>query len=93
MSSVTERFLRYVSFDTMSDEASPTCPSTAKQKLLGAALVEEMKGRARVRGQEEAVDWELESGFSASCPWSSPAALSMIKAGGWSAGPSSVDIL
>ena len=43
MSSVTERFLRYVSFDTMSDEASPTCPSTAKQKLLGAAIVEEMK--------------------------------------------------
>ena len=43
MSSVTERFLRYVSFDTQSDEMSPTCPSTAKQKLMGAALVEEMK--------------------------------------------------
>lgn len=43
MSSVTERFLRYVSFDTQSDETSPTCPSTAKQKLLGAAIVEEMK--------------------------------------------------
>ena len=43
MQSVTERFLRYVSFDTMSDEFSETCPSTAKQKLLGAALVEEMK--------------------------------------------------
>ncbi len=43
MSSVVERFLRYVSFDTMSDENSETCPSTAKQKLLGAALVEEMK--------------------------------------------------
>jgi len=43
MSSVTERFLRYVSFDTMSDETSETCPSTAKQKLLGAAIVEEMK--------------------------------------------------
>ena len=43
MSSVTERFLKYVSFDTMSDENSPTCPSTAKQKLLGAAIVEEMK--------------------------------------------------
>ena len=43
MSSVTERFLKYVSFDTMSDEASATCPSTAKQKLLGAAIVEEMK--------------------------------------------------
>ena len=43
MSTVSERFLRYVSFDTMSDENSPTCPSTAKQKLLGAAIVEEMK--------------------------------------------------
>ena len=39
---VTERFLRYVSFDTASDELSETCPSTVKQKLLGAALVEEM---------------------------------------------------
>jgi len=39
---VTERFLRYVSFDTASDELSESCPSTAKQKLLGAALVEEM---------------------------------------------------
>ena len=43
MTTVTERFLRYVSFDTQSDEASETCPSTDKQKSLGAALVEEMK--------------------------------------------------
>lgn len=43
MKTVTERFLKYVSFDTMSDEFSETCPSTDKQKLLGAALVEEMK--------------------------------------------------
>ena len=43
MYSVVERFLRYVSFDTMSDEESETCPSTAKQKRLGATLVEEMK--------------------------------------------------
>ena len=43
MKSVTERFLKYVSFDTMSDEFSETCPSSAKQKLLGAYLVEEMK--------------------------------------------------
>ena len=42
MSTVVERFLRYVSFDTQSDEVSTTCPSTEKQKLLGAALVEEM---------------------------------------------------
>ena len=43
MSSVTERFLKYVSFDTQSDETSSTCPSTARQKLLGAAIVEEMQ--------------------------------------------------
>ena len=46
-------------------------------------LVEEMRGRARIRGWEEALDWELESGSSASCPWSSPATLSTaIKPGG-----------
>lgn len=43
MHTVKDRFLRYVSFDTQSCEESETCPSTAKQKLLGAALVEEMK--------------------------------------------------
>ena len=43
MTSVVERFLRYVSFDTQSDEMSVSCPSTDKQKLLGAALVEEMR--------------------------------------------------
>ena len=42
MISVTERFLKYVSFDTKSDEMSETCPSTPGQKVLGAALVEEM---------------------------------------------------
>ena len=42
MESVVSRFLRYVTFDTQSDEFSETCPSTAKQKLLGGALVEEM---------------------------------------------------
>ena len=43
MKTVQERFLEYVSFDTMSDEFSTTCPSTDKQKLLGAHLVEEMQ--------------------------------------------------
>lgn len=40
---VTERFLKYVAFGTQSDESSETCPSTPGQKLLGAALVEEMR--------------------------------------------------
>lgn len=39
---VEERFLRYVQFDTQSDENSETCPSSDKQKLLGEALVKEM---------------------------------------------------
>lgn len=43
MASVVERFLRYVNFHTTPDEYSETCPSTDRQKLLGAALVEEMK--------------------------------------------------
>ena len=43
MKSIQERFLSYVTFDTQSDDNSPTCPSTAKQKNLGAFLVEEMK--------------------------------------------------
>ncbi len=37
-----ERLLKYVQFDTSSDENSPSCPSTERQKILGAALVEEM---------------------------------------------------
>jgi len=44
MATVQERFLKYVSFETKSDEFSETCPSTDKQKILGAYLVEEMKG-------------------------------------------------
>jgi tripeptide aminopeptidase len=40
---VTERFLRYVVIDTQSDPASPTCPSTEKQKDLGALLADELR--------------------------------------------------
>jgi len=40
---VTERFLRYVVIDTQSDPASPTCPSTEKQKDLGRLLVSELQ--------------------------------------------------
>ena len=38
-----ERFLNYVQYDTASDENSPTCPSTDKQRVLAKALAEEMK--------------------------------------------------
>ena len=40
---LVERFLHYVSFDTQSDEASETCPSTAKQLKLGAYLKKELE--------------------------------------------------
>ena len=43
MTSVSERFLRYVGFHTTSDEFSETCPSTQRQKYLGEALVKEMQ--------------------------------------------------
>ena len=38
-----DRFLKYVSFDTQSDENSTTFPSTEKQKVLLAALRDEMQ--------------------------------------------------
>ena len=40
---MTERFLRYVVIDTQSNPASPTCPSTEKQKDLGRLLVTELQ--------------------------------------------------
>ncbi len=43
-SSCVERFLRYVTFDTQSDESSETFPSTAKQLDLLRHLVEELRG-------------------------------------------------
>lgn len=39
---VLDRFLKYVSFDTQSDDRSDTVPSTPKQKLLGAELASEL---------------------------------------------------
>ncbi len=40
---VTERFLKYVKYDTQSKEGSETYPSTEKQKILGEVLVNELK--------------------------------------------------
>lgn len=39
---ITERFLKYVSFDTSSSEDSSLFPSTATQKVLGEHLVQEL---------------------------------------------------
>lgn len=38
-----ERFLKYIHFETPSDEQFTTCPSTECQRVLALALVEEMK--------------------------------------------------
>lgn len=42
MTNMLDRFLKYVSFETTSDEASGTCPSTERQLALGNYLVEEL---------------------------------------------------
>lgn len=42
MSSVVERFIKYVKMDTKSDGHSETCPSTSGQLELGKVLVEEL---------------------------------------------------
>lgn len=43
MSMVVEKFLKYVSFDTRSEEESTTVPSTSGQLVFAKELVEEMK--------------------------------------------------
>ena len=43
MSSVKERFLRYVQVETTSDEACADCPSTPGQRKLGEMLVRELQ--------------------------------------------------
>ncbi|QSX05061.1 peptidase T [Sedimentibacter sp. zth1] len=43
MTHVSERFLKYVSFDTESNPESNTIPTSAKQKELAKYLVDEMK--------------------------------------------------
>ena len=42
MEKIVERFLKYVSFPTMSDETTGTTPSTEKQKKLAAYLRDEL---------------------------------------------------
>ena len=42
MEKITDKFLRYVSFDTQSDETSESQPSTAKQLVLLRQLVDEL---------------------------------------------------
>lgn len=43
METVLDRFLRYVKYDTQSDDNSQTFPSTEKQKILAELLSEELR--------------------------------------------------
>lgn len=43
MSNVVERFMKYVKFDTKSDEESSTVPSSFGQKVFGGEIVSELK--------------------------------------------------
>ena len=43
MDGLVKRFLKYVSFDTQSDENSDSCPSTQNQYEFGKYLVEELR--------------------------------------------------
>jgi len=54
MKTAVERFLKYVSYDTQSDEAYDTCPSTKKQLLLANELKRELEemGASDVRMSE-----------------------------------------
>ena len=54
MTTAVERFLKYVSYDTQSDEAYDTCPSTKKQLLLAEELKRELEeiGASDVRMSE-----------------------------------------
>lgn len=42
MKTAIDRLLNYVSYDTESDEASESCPSTAKQLVLAEQLRQEL---------------------------------------------------
>lgn len=44
---VTQRFLKYVSFDTTSSETSDTVPTTAHQRVLGQYLADELAALER----------------------------------------------
>lgn len=49
MDTLLERFLRYVTFHTRSDETNPACPSSEGQLIFARALQEEMKSLGLTR--------------------------------------------
>ena len=61
-STLKERFLRYVKFNTRSDEKSETIPSTPSQMEFAKMLKEELEDLI-VRGNENAERFIYENGF------------------------------
>ena len=72
MSGIVERFMRYISIDTQSDEDSLTSPSTAKQFRLARLLAEEMielgVSNVRLDDQHCYVYGEIPSNIDADIP-------------------------
>ena len=67
---VTQRFLKYVSFDTTSSETSDTVPTTAHQRVLGRYLADELAELGKNFGYEywERVD-KTHSGVRFCASW------------------------
>ena len=54
MPTVLDRFLRYVRYDTQSDESSSTYPSTDKQLVLLRDLADELRTLLTAEDQQQA---------------------------------------
>ena len=50
-----ERFLKYISFDTQSNDQSNTIPSTEIQKDLGKYLSEELKSIGVISSEDDGI--------------------------------------
>ena len=70
MEKVTDKFLRYISVETTSDESGTTHPSSLKELDLSRMLVEEMKAMgiadASVESQLAAIEKSLKKHLRAS---------------------------
>jgi tripeptide aminopeptidase len=72
METVLDRFLRYVRYDTQSDEASTTYPSTAKQLVLLRDLAAELVALGLADAAVDEFGYVMACQPSASSPTSTP---------------------
>lgn len=68
---ITERFLNYVAFPTMSDEFSESCPSTPGQLVLGKHIAEELKAIGLIDARMDEFGYVYAS-LPANCEGSEP---------------------